>query len=564
MGSGHRHCDHVRPDCARLVAGSVVLYSTTMRTLAITAILSLPLAAQASPKVIGVGAALPGVTGMTVDGDDLWVGSGLGHAIFRVSLDGTYETFAETSSIDDLVVHDGTVFGTALINGSVIALDPATGIVTTVASGLAFPNPILADVDGSLIVGGGILGIPATCFLQRIDPTGALPPVDIVPPGSLCPNSMDWQADGRIVVPDWGLTKNLLAVDPDTGVTEILATGFESPISAKECEGSTYILDQRADGDDGGEIFEVLAGGVLLSVAKTKPNQDSIACRGDDLLVSSAEDGAVRLVIAGHTLPLTLPGNALPGGVVVDGSNLHSSGFFLSRIVHREIFPGFWLPIPSKTVHGSFEAPNPPYGFLSQDLSGDLMGGTWIAGRVSTMNIDTGEALSSTAVAGIVNQVVAPNGDVIQALLGPPGSVFNATTSTTIATGALISGLGVLSTGEVVWTDTAFGTLTIGGGTPIAVGPLPEGLAVTPEDTILVIITGTGALIEVDPVTEVISTLATDVFYDMTPSVTEGLPPNWLSILTPAVDGCDVYAWGFEQSSHVWSPSWKLYQIDRC
>lgn len=538
-----------------------------MKTSLICATLFLaPLTAQsATPAVKGVGSAFPGITGMSSASDgSLWVGSGLAHRIFHVFPNWTYDTCVDTSAIDDLVVVGDTVFGTALLTGEIRAIDTDTCAQTTVASGLVLPNPIIADTDGTLIVGGGDSSVPSTCFLRRIDPTGVLSPVDLVPPGTLCPNSMDWLPDGRIVVPDWGLTQDLLAIDPDTGAIEILATGLESPTSAKFCDGSIYVLDQRADGDDGGEIFEVLPAG-LVSVAKVPPNQDSIVCHNGGLLLSSAEDGAIRKIVHGHTIPITLPGNSMPGGIVIDGSDLHSSAFFASRIVHREIFPGLFLPIPSKTVHGGFVNPNPPYGFIYRDLNGDLVGGAWFAGRTSTMDIDTGEALSSTPAPGIANEIVAPNGDVIQAFIGFPGLVFNATTSTVIATPLNPSGLGVLSTGEVVWSDTDSGTITVDGDTPISVGLWPEGLAITDDDQILVIVTGTGDLVEVDPVSRVVTTIATDTFYDVTPVPSEGLPfTNWLSILTPAVDGCDVYAWGFEQSSHTWIPSWKLYHVDRC
>ncbi len=179
----------------------------------------------------------------------LYVASVLGESIFALDLaTGAIETavgpFAGES--DDLVfTQAGDLIWTALLEGAV-RIRTTDGRVRDLATGLPGANSIGLTRDGRrLFVGQVFMGEG----LWEIDLAGVAPPRLVAEhTGGL--NAFQFGADGMIYAPSWERGQ-VVRVDPESGVTTVLAEGFGKPGAVRfDAAERLYVLD-----DATGELF---------------------------------------------------------------------------------------------------------------------------------------------------------------------------------------------------------------------------------------------------------------------------------------------------------------------
>lgn len=223
---------------------------------------------------------------------------------------------------DDVVVSPrGDVLWTDPLAGAVKAR-AADGIVRTVAGDLPGVNSIAYDRAGTRLFAGQTFFGDA---LWEIDPAG-MAPKRLIAKDLGQPNAFAFGPDGRIYAPV-GKRKAVVRVDPETGATTQVASGFTQPVSARfDSHDRLYVLDGAT-----GELIRVdPATGAKETVVTLPAADDNMIIGPDDhAYVSNMADSSVtdvdlatgnRRVVTSS--PLTFPRDiaAGPDGVVVADS----------------------------------------------------------------------------------------------------------------------------------------------------------------------------------------------------------------------------------------------------
>lgn len=158
---------------------------------------------------------------------------------------------------------DGTLyftdpFGSSASNptGSAYAVAP-DGVVSRVATALAFPNGIAVTPNGgTLIVGTTHTGVlhrysldPASLYAQQ-GPLATLSPAG-EPPEEYGPDGMAFGADGNLYVAHFG-TGHIEVIDPSGKTVDRLASGGCSPTNVAFWGQSLYVTEGL-----GGEIYRL-------------------------------------------------------------------------------------------------------------------------------------------------------------------------------------------------------------------------------------------------------------------------------------------------------------------
>ena len=227
---------------------------------------------------------------------------------------------------DDLTFGpDGSMFWTDIAVGDVGRRTP-DGRTTVVASPGPGVNPITFSDDGRLFVSQCFLGDQ----LYEIDPDGIEEPrliSDQLGPGCGL-NGMDWGPDGRLYGPRW-FRGEVARVDVDSGMVEIVATGFQIPAAVKfDSQGRLHVLDTQA-----GEVVRVdLVSGDKEVVGRPEVGRDNLAFDAEDrLFVSSFADGSIVEVTGPETNREVMAGGInSPGGLAYVPSSGASGRLFLA------------------------------------------------------------------------------------------------------------------------------------------------------------------------------------------------------------------------------------------
>jgi streptogramin lyase len=92
-------------------------------------------------------------TGAAVEpGGSILVADEFGNAVYRLSASGRRTLLARIFQPDDVVVGaDGTIYANSL-KGEIVSIDPATGRVRVLASGLKLPHGLAVDPTGNLVI----------------------------------------------------------------------------------------------------------------------------------------------------------------------------------------------------------------------------------------------------------------------------------------------------------------------------------------------------------------------------------------------------------------------------
>jgi sugar lactone lactonase YvrE len=146
--------------------------------------------------------------------------------------------------------------------GSVIRIDPSTGVQTTVASGLGEVGGIAVEADGYILVTSGQL-FGGVNGVIRIDPsTGAK--TTVTSGGSFSfPNGIAIESDGSILVADghaFGGGGGVIRVNPATGAQTTVSSGgsFVDPFGvAVESSGNILVADAAVFASGTGAVIRV-------------------------------------------------------------------------------------------------------------------------------------------------------------------------------------------------------------------------------------------------------------------------------------------------------------------
>ncbi len=244
---------------------------------ALAAVLAAP-AAAASPAtytstLLMEAAPVPGAYGLAFDADDvLYVGSaGLQVTAMDKETGEIIKVYgpAPEWGADDLAFGpDGSLYNTAILNGTVGKLAPDGSHTILNETPILGVNPVAVSDDGRLFVGIALMGDA----LYEFDPTGATEP-RLINEG-LGLNGFDWW-DGYLWAPRM-YTGELVRIDVDSGEVTTIADGFTYSTSADVGpDGMVYVNDNGAqqivkvDPQTGSKTIVAPIGGDNMAISST-------------------------------------------------------------------------------------------------------------------------------------------------------------------------------------------------------------------------------------------------------------------------------------------------------
>jgi len=497
--------------------------------------------AAVTPTVLAQGAPIHGANGIMFDSDDrLHIASVVGREIVVMDPE-TGEildrlgTDLGVEGPDDLTFGpDGSLYWTSIMTGEVGRLS-VDGVKTgqMVALGV---NPITFSDDGRLFVALDFLGDA----LYELDPELVNPPRLIAENLGFL-NGMDWGSDGFLYGPIW--TKGqVVRVNVDTGEITSVCEGLGVPAAVKfDSQGRLHVADQM------GEVSRIdIETGNREVIATGLSGLDNLAFDSHDrLFISHAQDGSIVEVLpSGKNRTVSQGGMIVPVGVAVlpraDGSE---SVFVADLWTLREFdaLTGEALSIERHFigVPGSITSP--------MTVSSDgkhLVLSSWFDNAVQVWNPETGKLLEDFRDFAVPINAIRFQGDLVVAELGT-GSVVRMSAADPAervtlvdAEGGLAVPAGLTATDDDLWvSDLATGMVLqlVADGKllekpiPVATGlAFPEGMAVAPDGSLLVIETGAERLLRIDLATGKVSTVAEEIKVGLPD--TKGFPPMLSSV----------------------------------
>jgi sugar lactone lactonase YvrE len=490
-----------------------------------------------SGRTLACGATLHSANGMYFDSNDLiHIANLLSHEIHTVDPD-TGDVIATIGpedgvmSPDDCTVGPGdVVYWTGFLTGLVGRQLP-TGDVDTIAELPPGLNGLTFSDDGLLYVNNYMNG-----QIYEVDPEGVLPPRTVAygPPGL---EAMDIGPDGHLYTPSF-VTGSIYQVNIATGeMTEIL-TGYPELASLKFDSSGTMYVAQAA-----GTMLTMVdpASGEAEVFAEFDSEIETIAFDSQDrLFVSDAAEGHLYRVDAdGSYESILRPGLVVGGGLGVVVRGLRVSLFVADVFSMKEYSPLLgrlrqtWLygaADPLTQLQNPFTAS--AYG------KDEVLVTSWFGNAVQVWDPQTNTISQSHLDFAVPLNAIEVAGDIVVAEVGTGTvSVRPAGTSerNVIAEGLYVpAGLAANWRNDVWVSDWASGVIwqVMANGAPIAATPVaeglvyPEGMAVGGYGTLIVVETGTQRLVEVDPATGAIATIATNLPVGI-PPVPE-VPPTWV------------------------------------
>ena len=495
---------------------------------------------EAAVTVLVQGSPIDGANGIIVDNkDQLHIASVAGREI--VVMD------PETGEIldrlgpdvgvegpDDLIFGpDGSLYWTSFLTGEVGKLSP-DGVCTSqfVAPGV---DPITFSDDGRLFAALYLMGDA----LYELDPNLVDPPRLIAENLGFL-NGMDFGPDGFLYGPIW-TRGEVVRVDVDNGTIHPVADGFGVPAAVKfDSKGSLHVADYYE-----GEILRVDAEtGRKEVIARLPSGLDNLAFDSHDrLFVSHGQDGSIFEVLADGTTR-----TVSPGGMIVAGSGVavlpRSDGesVFVADLFTLREFDG--LTGEERSVERHYiGAP----GITSPETvspDGDnLVLSSVFSNTVQVWSPETREVLEEYTDFAVPINAIRFQGDLIVIELGFEAGACRVTRASDegrviLADSAdgLVLPVGLAATDDDLWvSDWATGMCIriVADGEPLA-EPIPvatnlsapEGLAVAPDGSLLVVETGVGRLSSIDLETGKVSTVAEGLLLGAEGA--EGYPPSWI------------------------------------
>jgi sugar lactone lactonase YvrE len=550
------------------ILGGVVLAS----------LLAFDVRASDDVAIIARGASLHSANGFTFDANDLlYAASGPGSQLVVMDKQGKildrFGSADGAQGLDDVAVApDGNVYWTEPFSGQVKKL-ATSGAIVSVAQLPPGANGITISPGGRIYVNTTVL----SDTLWEVYPDGSAP--RLIAQGLGFPNAMDVGPDGFIYVPSWIVHKTVLRVNPETGETTTAAAGFQAPLSVRfDPQGRMHVLDQIAHG-----IVRVdLTTGAKTLVTEIPPNSDNFDFdSAGRLYVSSAEDGAVRLVKNdGQLKEISPSGMILPGGLAVREGPDGKDELFVSDMFTLRKFEVAGQAKPREVEHIRFMDPTSMITVqsVSNAANGtDLILTTWFfGGAVQIWNPVTQTAVATHRDLAFPLNAIAFDGDVAVAELAT-GKVIRLSDRSTLGSGFTVpTGLAAIG-GDLYVADFATGVVSkiVDDGTPlpspvaVATGlAAPEGLTVDTDGGLLVAETGIGRVSKIDVATGTVTAVASNLAFGNNPAIPFVGPPTsptWLSFTTVVVSPTsnDLYVAGDNADVSPHDRASVIYRIER-
>lgn len=482
-------------------------------------------------SVLATGAALHGANGIRFDADDrLHVASVFGReiAVLDRETGEVLDRLGRESGVDgpdDLAFGaDGSLFWTSIVTGEVGRRYP-DGTVSIVAQLPPGANPIAMRSDGRLLVGLCFLGDG----LFEVDPEGSEPPRALARDlGGNCGfNAFDFGPDGFLYAPGF-FRDEIVRVDIDTAEMRRVASGFGIPNALKfDSLGRLHQVDTQR-----GELWRVdVSTGEKALVAHVPPNTDNLAFDSTDrLFVSAADSGQIAEVRSDGSLRVVSPGGITrPGGVASVGDSLYVADHF--SLLELDANTGEERSRVTSVI-GVSELEEP----LTVSADGDrLILSSYFANAVQVWSPRERRAVASYHDFEIPLNAVAFRGGLAVAELGRGRVAWQPAPSDERET--LLSGLavptGLAADGGVLYVaDWGRGTVTRvdeGGHSEVIASGLegPEGLALTPAGSLLIVEASAGRLSRLDLKDRGLETLREGLALGAPAIETDRLPPTW-------------------------------------
>ncbi len=321
-----------------------LVYVLAVGALAAAGIVQTAEAKKNSDPVFAEGGVLAGSTnGMSFAPDGtLWVANVLGGTITQIDPESgaILDRLTNADLVffpDDVVVGaDGSIYWTEIALGTVFKRPPdgPTYPLVGFPFGLNSANPLTLSDDGTRLFAAGCYGGPPGNSFVEIDPDldGDFVSAGIVnvlfgPVPECASNSMSW-GDGWLYSPQ-PFHDEVWRVDPDTGATTPVTTGWPVPIgTAVDSNGELYALAQGV-----GEVVHIDVDDPDTANNRTVIAEipfawaDNIAISDDDrIFISSASDSVVAEVMPDGSLRIVVPGQVqLAMSVAVIGNTVYTT-----------------------------------------------------------------------------------------------------------------------------------------------------------------------------------------------------------------------------------------------
>lgn len=505
-----------------VVAGAALAASSCLALTGLSALAQdaeTPDMGVSAPELLVQGAPIHGANGVAVDGEGrVLVASVWGRGISVLDPDtgeiveriGPTIGDVDTGSPDDVAVGpDGSICWTDILGGYVNCLRTDGSLdQQLVAQGV---NPIAFTDDGRLFVALAFFGDD----LFELDPALMAEPRLVMEGEGDAPwpnqlNGFDFGPDGLLYAPrPFSATGGEIGrIDVDAAVPE-----FETLVSG------TPAFSVEFDSD--GQLYATLAltpevskvdieTGRLSPIATLDPGLDNMAFGpAGQLYVSNSDDGGVHVIgTDGEVRQLSAPGLVLPGGIsAVGGEADGADHLYVADLWSLAEFDGQTGEERAVTrqlrTGGSITEP-----WTVAPEGQNVIVTSWMSNLVQVWDPAAGmEVASWPDFAGPTNAIRFGD-DLIVAELGT-GSVTRQTPEgerEAIADGLMVPS-GLAATDEDLWvTDWASGTVwqVVTGGersmTEVATGLAnPEGIAVEPDGSLLVVESGIGRLTRIMP-----------------------------------------------------------------
>jgi sugar lactone lactonase YvrE len=504
---------------------------TVVLVLVVTSVLTPSYAQEVTQRVLVRGSPIHGANGIMFGPDgNLYIASVLGQEIVVMNpetgdiLDRRGPDQGVDSPDDVAFGPDGSLYWTAILTGEVGRLSPeGTQTSQFVAPGV---NPITFSDDGRLFVALCILGDG----LYELDPDLVDPPrliAENMGEGMCGLNGMDWGPDGFLYGPRYVLP-GIFRVNVDTGEYTMLAEDIVGVALKFDSQGRLHV-------HDGMQVWRVdIETGDSQVIATAPFAVDNLALDSEDrLFVSGLDTGAIAEILPDGTARMVSEGGMMwPGGITVvprpDGASVLVADFW--NIREFDGLTGEEISIREAPMFGAFT--------VAPDGDNLVLTG-WFANAVAVWNPETQEVSEYYEDFAVPLNAIRFQGDLVVAELGT-ASVVRASAEDPSQRVTLAEGLGVpaglAATDDDLWVaDWAAGLVLqiVAGGeplaepVPVATGLLfPEGLAVAPDGSPLVVETGAGRLLRIDTATGEVSAVAEGL--ELGAPGVEGYPPTWM------------------------------------
>jgi sugar lactone lactonase YvrE len=388
-------------------------------------------------------------------------------------------------------------------------------------------NAIAFSPDGRLFVSRVFLADE----LWEVDPAGVQAPRKVASGlGGL--NAMGFGPDGQLYGPLWFLGR-VARVDVETGARTTIASGFATPSAVKfDSAGHLHVLDQAR-----GELVQVdIATGAKTVVGEPGVGSDNFDFDSDDrVFVSNSHDGSIREVLRGGVREVVPGGLVAPGGVAVLPGSMHDEVYVADSLSLKQLDG---TTGQGTGVAHSIIGVSPLSVPLTVSADGaHLVTSSWFSNVVQVFDPSSGSVLETHRDFATPLNAIRFQGDLVVAeVAGHTISRKDHTTGVRSVIAALPVPTGLAAIGDSLFAaDWATGRIVQIYDDAALLSPprlvtaglaRPEGLAADVDGTLLVVETGTGRLLRVEPATGARHVIDDGLAVGL--AGTAGLPPTFV------------------------------------